>query len=253
MGEPGGVEIIDNKGCFYHFNTIYGGVDFQCFQSSFQVIAECRFGLFESDSKVPAGWNYVDLGMGNHLIVKDEIYSKFMTYISKYSAPSERYQEWKFAAMKALADTTHSSIQLVKKGITDFSADCIVNAANEGLWEGGGVCGAIFSAAGSKELTEACMVIGHCDTGNAVITPAFRLDAKYIIHAVGPRYIDGKHGEPSQLYDCYKASLELAKENDCHSIVFPVISAGIFGYPKEEAWRKAIRACTNFILKNLRD
>lgn len=72
------------------------------------------------------------------------------------------------------------------------------------------------------------------------------MDAKYIIHAVGPRYTDGKHGEPSQLYDAYKNSLELAKANDCYSIVFYVISAGIFGYPKDAAWHKAICACVNF-------
>lgn len=143
-----------------------------------------------------------------------------------------------------------SGIRIVKKGITDFKADCIVNAANEGLWEGGGVCGAIFRAAGSHELTLACQKIGGCPTGSAVITPAFNLNAKYIIHAVGPMYVDGKHNEPSLLYDCYKKSLELAKEYRCRSIVFPLISAGIFGYPAEGAWRRAIRACADFITRN---
>lgn len=142
------------------------------------------------------------------------------------------------------------AVKILPLGITDVKADCVVNAANEGLWAGGGVCGAIFRAAGAAQLTAACNKIGGCKTGDAVITPAFQLDAKYIIHAVGPVYTDGKHGEPSQLYDCYKRSLELAMEHDCHSIVFPVISAGIFGYPKEGAWRKAIRACHNFIHKN---
>ncbi len=143
-----------------------------------------------------------------------------------------------------------SSVQVKKTGITELDADAIVNAANEGLWEGGGVCGAIFREAGAGELTEACKALGHCDTGNAVITPGFHLKAKYIIHAVGPRYIDGNHGEPAQLYDAYKNSLELAKKNHCHSIGFPLISAGIFGYPKDGAWRQAIRACGNFIKRN---
>lgn len=142
------------------------------------------------------------------------------------------------------------TIQIIKKGITDFTADCIVNAANERLSHGGGVCGAIFRAAGANQLTAACSRIGHCDTGSAVITPAFNLNTRYIIHAVGPIYMDGMHGEPSLLYDCYKKSLELAMEHDCHSIVFPLISAGIFGYPAADAWRRAIRACDNFLKKN---
>ena len=101
-------------------------------------------------------------------------------------------------------------IYIIQKGITNFDTDAIVNAANSHLAEGSGICGAIFSAAGSAELTKACKAIGYCDTGNAVITPGFNLDAKYIIHAVGPKWVDGKHGEPSKLYDAYKNSLELA-------------------------------------------
>ena len=117
-------------------------------------------------------------------------------------------------------------------------------------WEGGGVCGAIFREAGSEDLTKACKAIGGCKTGSAVITPAFRLPAKYIIHAVGPRWNGGNNGEEELLYGAYASSLELAKENDCHSIAFPVISAGIFGYPKKEAWRVAIQACNDFIVQN---
>lgn len=143
-----------------------------------------------------------------------------------------------------------SKIEIKKISITDIKADCVVNAANEGLWEGGGVCGTIFKAAGSKELTKACQKIGYCDTGDAVITPAFKMKANYIIHAVGPRWTDGKHGEPMQLYDAYKHSLELAQKNGCHSIAFPLISAGIFGYPMKLAWRKGIRASVNFMKKN---
>lgn len=143
-----------------------------------------------------------------------------------------------------------SNITIKKVGITNVGTECIVNAANENLWAGGGVCGVIFNAAGIKELSAACQAIGHCDTGSAVITPAFDLNAKYIIHAVGPIYKDGHHKEPQQLYGCYKRSLELAKEYQCHSIGFPLISAGIFGYPVDKAWRKAIQACQDFINNN---
>ena len=143
-----------------------------------------------------------------------------------------------------------SSIEIKKIGITKLDTDAIVNAANEGLWEGGGVCGAIFREAGSLELTKACNAIGRCRTGNAVITPGFKLPAKYVIHAVGPRWMDGNHNEPELLYSAYKQSLILAKENSLHSIGFPLISAGIFGYPLDGAWRNAIRACHDFIQNN---
>lgn len=143
-----------------------------------------------------------------------------------------------------------SSIKIRKIGITKLNVDAVVNAANNGLWEGGGVCGAIFREAGSKELSAACDEIGHCETGNAVITPGFALPAKYIIHAVGPVWSGGSQNEPKQLYGAYKQSLLRAKENDCHSIGFPLISAGIFGYPKDKAWRKAIQACQDFIKEN---
>ena len=122
-----------------------------------------------------------------------------------------------------------STIEIRKISITDLNTDAIVNAANEGLWAGGGVCGAIFKAAGYQQLQAACDKIGHCNTGSAVITPGYHLKAKYIIHAVGPRWKDGKHKEPEQLYGAYYRSLELAAENKCRSIGFPLISAGIFG------------------------
>ena len=140
-----------------------------------------------------------------------------------------------------------SSISIEKISITDLDTDAVVNAANEGLWAGGGVCGAIFRAAGHQQLQDACDRIGHCDTGSAVITPGFQLKATYIIHAVGPRYRDGKHKEPEQLYGAYRKSLELALENGCASIGFPLISAGIFGYPAEQAWQVAIQACRDYI------
>ena len=129
-------------------------------------------------------------------------------------------------------------------------ADAVVNAANTELLQGGGVCGYIFNDAGVAEMTEACNRIGYCNEGSAVITPGFKLPAKYVIHAVGPRYIDGNQGEPKLLYSAYKQSLLLAKENNLHSIGFPLISAGIFGYPVDKAWRKALQACNDFINSN---
>ena len=140
-----------------------------------------------------------------------------------------------------------STLEIRKASITDVGTDAVVNAANDGLWAGAGVCGAIFSAAGYEQLEEACRKIGHCDTGSAVITPGFKL-AKYIIHAVGPRYHGGGHHEAEHLYGAYKRSLELAREHDCHSIGFPLISAGIFGYPVEGAWQMAIKAWMDFVL-----
>ena len=125
-----------------------------------------------------------------------------------------------------------------------------MNAANDCLWAGSGVCGAIFKAAGYEKLQAACDAIGHCDVGSAVITPGFNLKAKQIIHAVGPRWIDGEHQEPQQLYSAYENSLKLAKENKCHSIGFPLISAGIFGYPLQDAWKIAVQACLDFIEQN---
>ena len=143
-----------------------------------------------------------------------------------------------------------NSISIQKIGIMNVGTDAIVNAANEGLLAGGGVCGVIFAAAGYAELQAACDAIGHCDTGSAVITPAFRLNAKYIIHAVGPVWYGGESGEPQKLYGAYRRSLELAVENGCRSIGFPLISAGIFGYPQDKAWHKAIQACRDFFQNN---
>ena len=143
-----------------------------------------------------------------------------------------------------------SYILIEDAGILDIPADAIVNAANSALQEGGGVCGVIFRRAGSEKLQKVCDEIGHCDEGSAVITPAFNCPSKHIIHAVGPHWIDGKHGEKDKLYGAYKKSLELCKEYDLHSVVFPLISAGIFGYPIYDAWCQALYACKNFINSN---
>lgn len=140
-----------------------------------------------------------------------------------------------------------SSVEIKKIGITKADVDCVVNAANSGLWEGGGVCGAIFKEAGSRQLQAACDAIGGCEEGSAVITPGFNLKAKFIIHAVGPRWNGGHCGEEKKLYSCYQAAMKLAMENKCHSIAFPLISAGIFGYPKESAWEVAIRSVKGFL------
>lgn len=144
-----------------------------------------------------------------------------------------------------------SSIEIRQVDITDLDVDAIVNAANSRLLEGGGVCGAIFRKAGSQELTEACSSIGGCETGNAVITPGFNLLAKYVIHAVGPIWQGGNNNEAGLLYNAYKHSLSLAKENECRSIAFPLISSGIYGYPKNQAWEIAIQSCNDFINDNL--
>ena len=139
-----------------------------------------------------------------------------------------------------------NDIEIMKTDITDLSVDAIVNAANRNLSAGGGVCGAIFRKADFDELENACSKIGRCETGSAVITPGFNLKAKYIIHAVGPVWNGGCDGEEELLYSAYSESLKLAWENGLSSIAFPVISSGIYGYPKREAWKIAIRACMDF-------
>ena len=118
-----------------------------------------------------------------------------------------------------------SSIDIRLTGITDLETDCIVNAANSGLAMGSGVCGAIFRAAGPREMQAACDKIGGCPTGGAVITPGFALKAKHVVHAVGPIWKGGKNNEGKNLYNCYIESLNRAKENGCHSIWCPLISA----------------------------
>lgn len=139
-----------------------------------------------------------------------------------------------------------STIIIQKTGITNLDTDCIVNAANAQLAAGGGVCGAIFNDAGYYKLVKACNTIGGCPTGNAVLTPGFDLKAKYIIHAVGPIWHGGNANEMENLYSAYWNSLKLVKDNGCHSVGFPLISAGIYGYPADQAWEIAIQACKQF-------
>lgn len=136
---------------------------------------------------------------------------------------------------------------IVRGDISRMSADAIVNAANSSLRQGSGVCGAIFAAAGEDELRRACDKIGHCETGSSVITPAFRLHARYIIHTVGPIWVDGQQGEEQLLRSAYESALMLAKENGCESMAFPLISAGIYGYPKEQALQIALQSFESFL------
>ena len=143
-------------------------------------------------------------------------------------------------------------IQIVQGDITTLAVDAIVNAANQVMLGGGGVDGAIHRAAG-PELYEACLKVPEvrpgvrCPTGEARITPGFRLPAKFVIHTVGPVYRDGRHGEPDLLAACYRNSLDLAAEHACRSIAFPCISTGVYGYPIEEATRIAIREVRRFL------
>ena len=143
-------------------------------------------------------------------------------------------------------------IKIIQGDITTLAVDAIVNAANQVMLGGGGVDGAIHRAAG-PELYEACLKVPEvrpgvrCPTGEARITPGFRLPAKFVIHTVGPVYRDGLHGEPEKLAACYRNSLAIAAENGCKSIAFPCISTGIYGYPKEEAAKIAVREVEEFL------
>jgi O-acetyl-ADP-ribose deacetylase (regulator of RNase III) len=132
-------------------------------------------------------------------------------------------------------------IEAVQGDITRQEVDAIVNAANQSLGGGGGVDGAIHRAAGAAELQEACAGLGGCPTGDAKATPGFQLPARWIVHAVGPRYRDGRHGEPELLASCYRRALEVADEVGARSVAFPAISTGIYGYPAEEAASIAVR------------
>ncbi len=140
-------------------------------------------------------------------------------------------------------------IELIKADITQLEVDAIVNAANSTLLGGGGVDGAIHRAGGAQILAE-CVEIrnrrGGCPTGEAVITTAGEMPAKKVIHTVGPIWNDGHSGEPEKLRNCYFNSLQLAAKNGLHTLAFPNISTGVYGYPKAAAAKIAIEAVCSF-------
>ncbi|WML39748.1 macro domain-containing protein [Neobacillus sp. OS1-2] len=141
-------------------------------------------------------------------------------------------------------------LEIVRHDITKMTVDAIVNAANTSLKMGGGVCGAIFQAAGIQELQRACDQLGGCRAGEAVITNGFQLDAKFIIHTPGPIWNGEGNKEAALLKSSYINAMDLAYKHQCESIAFPLLSTGIYGFPKEEALQIAVSAISSFILQH---
>ncbi len=139
-------------------------------------------------------------------------------------------------------------ITVVEGDITRQDVDAVVNAANEALQRGGGVDGAIHRAAG-PELQKECNRIGGCPTGEARVTRGYRLKARHVIHAVGPRWKGGDRGEAEQLASCYRSALRLAREHGCRTVAFPAISTGVYGYPLDDATRIAVTTVRDELAK----